>query len=95
MAFRVGMDVWIPCETTPGPPIMSERRVYLKVGEAEWFGFVNAADIREEGDRIFVRATVIGMGREGIVVQLRGHSMGSEAIQAPPEVFQRYGTVSA
>jgi hypothetical protein len=93
--YAVGKDIWIPCEVQPGSSPDELQRVYLQVGDAEWFGFVNTADIRNENGRAFVRATVIGVGSKGYIVQLRGTSMGSEAIQAPQEVFQRHGAIAA
>lgn len=59
--YALGRDLWIPGEVQPGS-VGNQRRVYVRIAEAEWFGFVNAADVREEGGHAFIRATVIGVG---------------------------------
>ena len=44
--IKPGMVVWVPCEVRPGP-FPNERKVYIKLDNSEWFGFVDVLSYKE------------------------------------------------
>lgn len=95
-AVRAGTVVWIPCEVRSGP-FPNERRVYVKTGMSEWFGFVRTSELKDkvsEGeDR--VQAVVLAVEPDRVVVGVRGQSPASGMIQARPSQIAEYGSLSA
>ncbi len=95
--FRLHDVVWLPCEVRSGP-FKDERRVYLKLGDNEWFGFVNVAELKEKvlqgSDR--VKAVVIGMEPKGrVILTVRGQSPASGPIHTDyPSLAAEHGTLA-
>jgi hypothetical protein len=72
---KKGDVVWIPCEVRSGP-FPDERRVYLKLGDHEWMGFVNEAEIR---DGKSVKATILRVAGNRVLLGIRGTSPTSRS----------------
>jgi hypothetical protein len=91
--FKVGDQGWLWCEVRPGP-FPNERRVYVKVGDSEWFGFVGISQLEnklvEGKDR--VRAAIVAVHPNEIVLGLRGQSPASRPIQTTPSLIAEYGS---
>ena len=81
--IKKGKIVWIPCEVKGGP-FPNERRVLIKTGISEWFGFVSTSELEkkvpEGADRI--RAVVVEVQDDHVVIAVRGQSPSSGEIQA-------------
>lgn len=86
--------MWIPCSVKSGP-FPNERRVYLKTHLTEWFGFVNVTELEnkvtEGEDR--VRAIILHVGDDQIVVGIRGQSPKGGPIQTRPSEVTAYGAI--
>ena len=84
-----GMSVWIPCEVKRGP-FPNERRVLVKTDMSEWFGFVNVLELekRVETGSDRVRAIVVAVELDHVVVAVRGQSPASGEIQAKPSLIE-------
>jgi hypothetical protein len=83
--MKKGMPVWISCDVRGGP-FPNERRVLIKTGISEWFGFVSTSELKDkvpEG-KDHVRAVVVDVKSEYVVVGIRGQSPASGEIQARP-----------
>ncbi len=95
--FRLRDTVWLPCEVRSGP-FSNERRVYLKFGDDEWFGFVNVTELEQKvlegADR--VKAVVIGTGpKGGVLLSVRGQSPASGPIHTDyPSLMAEHGAVT-
>jgi hypothetical protein len=93
--FRVGDEVWLPCRVRPGP-FPNERKVYVKVGESEWFGFVDVSQLRENAvpGTSYVRALVIAVQPSNVVLGIRGQSPASGPLQATPSQLTEHGSLA-
>jgi len=84
-----GMSVWIPC-AVKGGPFPNERRVLVKTDMSEWFGFVNVLEpekrVQIGSDR--VRATVVAVEPNHVVLAVREQSPASGEIQAKPSLIE-------
>lgn len=92
--FKVRDQVWLRCEVRQGP-FPNERRVYVKLGQSEWFGFVGTAELRNkvlEGQDQ-VRALVLAVQPQEVVLGIRGQSPASGPIQTNPSLITNYGPV--
>ena len=91
-----GMPVWIPCDVKRGP-FPNERRVLVKTDSSEWFGFVNVSELekRVETGRDRVRAVVVAVEADHVVVAVRGQSPASGEIQAKPSLIEGSATLQA
>lgn len=80
--LKKGMVIWIRCEVKPGP-FPNERRVYVKLDENEWFGFVDVSQLEKQGkespDR--VRATVLAVQNDKVVIGIHGQAPASGPIE--------------
>ncbi len=86
--IKKGMKVWIPCEVRGGP-FPNERRVYVKTGLSEWFGFVSTSELKQgvlEGHDS-VRGVVADVSNDNIVIGIRGQSPSSGAILTPSSLI--------
>ena len=92
--IKKGMVIWIPCEVKNGP-FPNERRVYVQLGQSEWFGFVDLSHLKEEHGQQFVRTIVLAVRPSEVVLGIRGQSPASGPIQASPSLIAQYGTVTA
>ena len=81
------MTVWLPCKIQNGP-FPSERRVYVRVGDSEWFGFVNVEDLQEA--KRLVRAVVVGVQKDSVTVRIKGHSPEERFIKSAPEALREH-----
>ena len=94
--IRKGMMVWIPCDVRSGP-FPNERRIYIKLEQNEWFGFVDESQLRErvrEGSD-HVQARVVAIHNEKVVLGIRGQSPASRPIETSPSVIRGFGPVAA
>jgi len=90
MRYRVGQEVWLPCEVRPGP-FPNEKRVYVKLGDAEWVGFVNTRALREWSGGMQVRGVVTAVGPgNALRVAVRGHSPASVSLETRRDVISGY-----
>lgn len=94
--FKVGNEVWIPCEVRTGP-FPNERRIYVKLDNSEWFGFVDDSQLQEKvaQGKDYVRATVIGIRDERVVLGIRGQSPASPPIEATSTAVGRFTAIPA
>ncbi len=94
--FKVRDQVWLSCVVRPGP-FPNERRVYVKLGDSEWFGFVDVSELRDKpsAGTDHVRAVVIAVQPQKIVLGIRGQSPASGPIQTKPSLITEYGAVPA
>jgi len=92
-AYRVGDEVWVPCEVREGP-FPNEKRVYIKMAGAEWFGFVGEQNIRAAGPGFSVRATVIHIGHDSIVLKISGQSPTNRALKTNVRDIPQYVPVA-
>lgn len=77
--LKLGTEVWLNCDVSPGP--LNEFVVRFKIGDSLWFGFVQATELSQ--DRKHVRATVLDIKNSIVTIGVRGHSPTSNnAIQA-------------
>lgn len=87
--------VWLNCQVKGGP-FPNERRVYIKTGLSEWFGFVNVSELKHkiaEGEDE-VRAVVVDtLPGDLFVVGVRGQSPKGGAIQTRSSEISAYGAV--
>lgn len=96
--LKKGMLVWIPCDVRGGP-FGNERRVYIKIGDSEWFGFVDETELEKKvthgKDR--VKAVVLTFQSEvGLVVLgVRGQSPASGPIHTDETFLNQYGAIEA
>lgn len=83
--IKNGMAVWLPCEVRSGP-FPNERRIYIKHDTGEWFGFVDVSQLKEKVEKgsDYVRATVIGVQDERVVLGIRGQAPASKPIETRP-----------
>ncbi len=72
---KKGDVVFLPCEVRSGP-FPDERRVYLKLGDHEWMGFVNESEIR---DGKLVKATILRVTGDRVLLGIRGTSPTSRS----------------
>lgn len=91
--LSVGAELWVPCVAVPGP-FPDERLVTIDLGDVEWAGFVNDADLKEVGGRCYIRSVVMDVSDRGITVRFRGQSMGSNAIETPRGVLEQHGAIA-
>jgi hypothetical protein len=94
--IKKGMVVWLPCEVRPGP-FPNERKVYIHAESSEWFGFVDISQLKEkveEGEDA-IRATVIGVQAERVVLGIRGQAPASRPIETGPTFVGGLSPVSA
>ena len=89
--YKVGDELWLPCQVRPGP-FSNERRVYLKVGEREWLGFVNESEIRDER---FVKARVLHIEGDRLLLGIRGSSPTSRSFVTERSTLAEHGAVAA
>ncbi len=88
--FKIGQELWLPCQVKPGP-FDNEPRVYLKIGDQEWFGFVDDSEIR--GGKL--RAKIIAFTNKAVIIGISGISPTSKTITTTPEAIQRINSVAA
>ncbi len=88
--FKRDVVVWLPCDVRSGP-FSNERRIFVKIGESEWFGFVDIAELKESDGKTFVRAVVLAVRPDAVVLGIRGQSPGSGPIQAKPSLIIEHG----
>jgi hypothetical protein len=83
--IKKGMVVWLPCEVRSGP-FPNERRIYVKHDNGEWFGFVDVSQLKNKVKQgsDYVRATVIGVQDERVVLGIRGQAPASKPIETRP-----------
>jgi hypothetical protein len=94
--LKAGAFFWLPCEVKKGP-FPNERRVYIKTETSDWFGFVSTTELkdkREEG-KDHVRATVLAIEPDSVIVQIRGQSPASGPIQTKPAMIAEYALIPA
>jgi hypothetical protein len=94
--YAKGMSVWLPCEVKGGP-FPNERRVLVRTETSEWFGFVNVSELQNKvqtgSDR--VRAVVVAVEPNNVIVAVRGQSPASGEIQAKPSLIEGSSTLEA
>jgi hypothetical protein len=92
--IKKGMLMWIPCEVKSGP-FPNERRVYIKLDDMEWFGFVDVSQLKEKVPQghDFVRATVIGVQKERVVLGIHGQAPASGPIETNPTRLSGFSLV--
>ncbi|HLK86410.1 MAG TPA: hypothetical protein VKT27_07855 [Candidatus Binataceae bacterium] len=90
--LKPGMEIWLDCDTSPGP--LNERLVRVKIGPNRWFGFVKNSEISENGRQL--RAKVIDINSQVVTIGIRGHSPTSNnAIKTKKESFPyRLGAIA-
>jgi hypothetical protein len=90
-----GMVIWVPCQVNSGP-FPDERRVYVKTGIDEWFGFVNISELEKKVERgeDRVHALVLDLQPNLMIVGINGQSPASKVLRAEPS-FAEHGTVQA
>ena len=94
--IKKGMMVWIPCEVRGGP-FPNERRIYLKLGNHEWFGFVDVSQLQKgvkEGSD-YVKARVLAIQNEKVVLGIRGQSPTSPPLETSSSVIGAFSLVTA
>ncbi|MBF6560880.1 MAG: hypothetical protein IVW56_11350 [Candidatus Binataceae bacterium] len=94
--LKVGATFWLPCKVRRGP-FPNERRVYIKTDTSDWFGFVSTSELkdkREEGND-YVRALVLTVKTDSVIVQIRGQSPASGPIQAKSSMVAEYAFIPA
>lgn len=89
--LKAGDELWLPARILPGP-FIDERRVYLKIGDNEWFGFVNESEIRDEK---LLRVRVLGVRGDSVALGIRGMSPGSRTFVTKRSTLIEYGAVAA
>ena len=90
--FKVGQEVWLPCDTKSGP-FDDELRVYVKIGDEEWFGFVDGSDIRG-GNKI--RAKIVAVNKDAVIIGIPGISPHSKSIvKTTSETIRRLHSLAA
>jgi len=95
VVIKSGMTVWVSCDVRPGP-FPNERKVYIKLDNNEWFGFVDVSQLKNkvESGPDFVQATVIGVRDERVVLGIRGQSPASRPIETNTSVIGGLSPVS-
>jgi hypothetical protein len=87
--IKKGMIVWIPCEVRVGP-FPDERKVYIPGATGDWFGFVNTSQLDRKvlngPDR--VRAVVLAVESNGVVLGINGQSPASKGVTAKPSLIE-------
>src|SRR5438309_282115 len=93
--IRKGTVVWVLCEIRSGP-FPNELRVYIKLDDHEWFGFVDLSQLRDKVDEgtDYVRATIIAIQDERVVLGIRGETPVSRPIETRSSVIGGFSTVS-
>lgn len=81
--IKKGSVLWLPCEVRGGP-FPNERRIYVKFDNSEWFGFVDVSQLKDKVEQgsDSVRATVIGVQNERVVLGIHGQAPASRPIEA-------------
>ncbi len=94
--IKTGMIVWIPCEVKAGP-FPNERRVLVKTGISEWFGFVSTSELKEKvpTGKDQVRGIVVAIQPDYVVIGIRGQSPASGEIQARPSLITENAALEA
>ncbi|MGH7780897.1 MAG: hypothetical protein ACREQR_13845 [Candidatus Binataceae bacterium] len=96
LPIKKGLVFWLPCKVKGGP-FPNERRVYVQTGISEWFGFVSVDELERktnEGlDR--VRAVVLGVTPDHVIVGIRGQSPASGAVQAERSLIRDNAAIQA
>jgi hypothetical protein len=94
--YTKGMSVWLPCEVRGGP-FPNERRVLVRTDTSEWFGFVNVSELQKKvqagSDR--VRAVIVAVEPNHVIVAVRGQSPASGEIQAKTSLIEGSSTLEA
>jgi hypothetical protein len=83
--IKKGTIVWIPCEVQSGP-FPNERRVYVKLDDSEWFGFVDVSQLKEKVPQgtDCVQATVLGIQNQRVVLGIHGQAPASGPLETTP-----------
>jgi len=89
--LKVGDELWIPAEIRLGP-FADERRVYLKIDDNEWLGFVNEAEIR---DNKLLRVTVLATKGDSVVLGIRGISPHGRPFKTQRETLIEHGAIAS
>jgi hypothetical protein len=86
--IKKGMVVWLPCEVGGGP-FPNERRIYVKLDNSEWFRFVDLSQLKDKVQQgsDLVRATVIGVQDERVVLGIHGQAPASGPIETRPALI--------
>jgi hypothetical protein len=94
--FHKGTAVWLPCKARGGP-FPNERRIYVEIGDSEWFGFVDVSELKDKGrqESDHVRAIVIATEPGRVVLGIRGQSPASRPIQTTPEIASGFSPIAA
>jgi len=88
--IKKGMTIWLPCEVRKGP-FPDERIAYVKTTRGEWFGFVNAKELKNKvpSGKDFIRGIVLAVSSDHIVVGIEGQSpTTSNSLRADPSVVE-------
>jgi hypothetical protein len=88
--FKSGDELWVPADIRPGP-FIDERRVYLKLGNNEWLGFVNESEVRDEK---FVRVHILHVKGDSVVLGIRGISPHSRSFKTERATLVEHGAVA-
>jgi hypothetical protein len=94
--LKKGLYFWVPCEVKSGP-FPNERRVYVKIGNNEWFGFVDASQLKEGGkqEHDFVRAVILEVQPQGVVLGINGQSPASRPLETSSSEIDRFSPIPA
>ncbi len=93
--FRTGQEIWLDCDTRSGP-FDDELRVYVRIGEQEWFGFVDSSDIKEIKEGKKIRAKIVATSKDAIIVGIPGVSPNSRSIiKTTTETIKRLNPIAA
>ncbi len=87
--IKKGMVVWIPCEVRVGP-FPDERKVYVQSATGDWFGFVNISELDKKvlNGKDRVRALVLAVESNGVMLGINGQSPASKALTAQPSFVE-------
>jgi hypothetical protein len=88
--FEMGDIVFLRAEIRPGP-FADERRVYLKLGDLEWLGFVHESEIKEEQ---FVGARVLRVEGDIVALGINGTSPQSRAFRTARDTLIEHGALA-
>ena len=92
--IKKGLVVWIPCEVRSGP-FPNERRVFVETAFSKWFGFVDLSELKESSGKQLVRAVVLAVLPNQVVLGIRGQSPANGPIQASPSsLITEHGAIA-